>query len=132
MKLITCQGGRLLTLGEMAGGGEAPGASPSVTVAADVPAFSTGLPALDALAPGGALRRRAVHEVLSEPADGSPLFFAAVLARCSTGFQPVSGDSSNAQHGLEARATGHGLEARATGRATGHGQDARATKALIW
>ena len=86
MKLITCQGGRLLTLGEMAGGGE----GPSVTVAADVPTFSTGLPALDALAPGGALRRGAVHEILSEPADGSPLFFAAVLARaCGAGFQPA-------------------------------------------
>src|SRR5687767_981061 len=77
MKLITCQGGRLLTLGEMAGEGQ----SPSVTVSADVPTFSTELPPLDALAPGGALRRGVVHEILSEPADGSPLFFAALLAR---------------------------------------------------
>src|SRR5688572_22763783 len=101
MKLITCQGGRLLTLGEMAGGGEAP----SVTVAADVPSFSTGLPALDALAPGGALRRGVVHEILSEPTDGTPLFFAMLLARasCGTGDPPVS---LNENHGRVARATG--------------------------
>jgi len=36
----------------------------------------------DALAPGGALRRGAVHEILSEPSDGTPLFFAMLLARC--------------------------------------------------
>lgn len=80
MKLITSQGGRLLTLGEMPGGEELPAIASS-----QVPSFSTGLPALDALAPGGALRRGAVHEILSEPTDGTPLFFAMLLARCAVG-----------------------------------------------
>ena len=43
MKLITCHGGKLLTLGEMAGDG-------GPCAAADVPSFRTGLAALDALA----------------------------------------------------------------------------------
>lgn len=77
MKLITCQGGRLLTLGEMPGDARHSVVAP----ACDVPSFATGLPALDALAPAGALRRGAVHEVLSEPAHGTPLFFAMLLAR---------------------------------------------------
>src|SRR3954463_6544269 len=83
MKLITCQGGRLLTLSEMLG--DAGPARHVVAAAADVPSFTTGLPALDALAPGGALRRGAVHEVLSDPEEGVPLFFAMVLARHAVG-----------------------------------------------
>jgi protein ImuA len=81
MKLITSQGGRLLTLGEALGEGPA-----VVATSSDVPSFRTGLPALDALAPGGALRRGAVHEILSGPSDGTPLFFAMLLARaaCTT------------------------------------------------
>ena len=78
MKLITSQGGRLLTLGEALGEGPT-----VVATSSDVPSFSTGLPALDALCPGGALRRGAVHEVLSEPSDGTPLFFAMLLARAA-------------------------------------------------
>jgi protein ImuA len=31
------------------------------------------------------LRRGAVHEILSGPSDGTPLFFAMLLAACSTG-----------------------------------------------
>ncbi len=50
MKLITSQGGRLLTLGEMPGAEESPAAASS-----QVPSFSTGLLALDALAPGARL-----------------------------------------------------------------------------
>jgi protein ImuA len=80
MKLITCQGGRLLTLGEMPGEGGHSVAAP----ACDVPSFTTGLPALDVLAPGGALRRGAVHEVLAEPSHGTPLFFAMLLARAGS------------------------------------------------
>ena len=84
MKLITCQGGRLLTLGEMLG--DVNGVSQHViTAAPDVPSFTTGLPALDALAPGGLFRRGAVHEVLSDPDEGAPLFFAMVLARAAQG-----------------------------------------------
>jgi protein ImuA len=87
MKLITSQGGRLLTLGEALGEGPA-----VVATSSDVPSFRTGLPALDGLAPGGALRRGAVHEILSGPSDGTPLFFAMLLARaaCGAGFQPAS------------------------------------------
>jgi protein ImuA len=80
MKLITCQGGRLLTLSEMLGEGES-----AVTASPDVPSFGTGLAALDALAPGGAFRRGAVHEILSDPSDGTPLLFAMLLARCTNG-----------------------------------------------
>lgn len=78
MKLITCQGGRLLTLSEMLGEG------PSVVApATDMPSFTTGLPALDALAPGGVFRRGVVHEILSELSHGTPLFFAMLLTRAT-------------------------------------------------
>jgi protein ImuA len=80
MKWITCQGGRLLTLGDMPGEGLHTVATP----ACDVPSFTTGLPPIDALAPGAALRRRAIHEVLSEPSHGTPLFFAMLLARAAS------------------------------------------------
>lgn len=43
-------------------------------------AFTTGLAALDALAPGGAFERGAVHEILSDPGGGTPSFFALLLA----------------------------------------------------
>ena len=81
MKLITSQGGRLLTLSEALADG------PTVATPSDAPSFSTGLPALDALAPGGAFRRGVVHEILSEPSGGTPLFFAMLVARasCDTG-----------------------------------------------
>jgi len=87
MKLITCQGGRLLTLSEMLGDVDASsGAGRHVISAApNVLSFITGLPALDALAPGGAFRRGAVHEILSDPEEGTPLFFAMVLARATHG-----------------------------------------------
>jgi hypothetical protein len=80
MKLITSQGGRLLTLGEALGEGPA-----VVAASSELPSFRTGLPALDALAPGGAFQRGAVHEILSEPSDGTPLFFAMLLGRCAVG-----------------------------------------------
>jgi protein ImuA len=88
MKLITCHGGRLLTLGETPGDG-----LPCVSVSPDVPSFQTGLPALDALAPGGAFRRGTVHEILSDPAEGTPLFFATLLARAASGGALVWCDS---------------------------------------
>ena len=72
MQLISCHDGRLLTLDahslhDLALVGES--------------AFVTGLPALDALPPGGALARGAVHEILSEESHGTPLFLAMLLAR---------------------------------------------------
>src|SRR5947207_13074752 len=83
MKLITSQGGRLLTLSDMLREGPCVAAACVVDASSDVPSFSTGLQALDALAPGGAFRRGVVHEILADPADGTPLFFAMLLARAA-------------------------------------------------
>src|ERR1041385_1533318 len=43
--------------------------------------FVTGLQALDALAPGQAFARGAVHELLFQPGDGEPNFLATILAQ---------------------------------------------------
>ena len=108
MQLISCHGGRLLTL-NAAGADVASlrtarlGALPSPARKDD--ALVSGLPALDALAPGGALARGVVHELLADPADGAPLFVAMVLARSGTGGPSVSEDE---EHGRAARATGSG------------------------
>jgi protein ImuA len=69
MKLISCHDGKLHAL--ETGGLRAAGPG----------AFRTGLAALDALSPGGAFARGAVHELLTAPSDGKPLFLAALLAR---------------------------------------------------
>ena len=71
MQLISAQDGVLRTLPLQRLGG-AGGAT-----------FSTGLAALDALPPGGGFARGAVHEVLGEPAHGTPRFFALLLARAA-------------------------------------------------
>jgi len=42
--------------------------------------YVTGLSALDALAPGGRLQRSAVHELLTDPADGRAMVAAAIFA----------------------------------------------------
>lgn len=71
MQLISCHEGRLLTLDDARlrrGAGRS---------------FSTGLEALDALAPDGAFSRGAVHELLSHPKHGKPFFVATMLARCA-------------------------------------------------
>jgi hypothetical protein len=78
MQLISCHGGKLLTL-------NAPGADVAALPARKDDALATGLPALDALAPGGALARGVVHELLADPAEGTPLFVAMVLARGAMG-----------------------------------------------
>jgi len=93
MKLITSQGGRLLALGDALGEGPV-----VVAASSDVPSFRTGLTALDALAPGGGFQRGAVHEILSDPSDGTPLFFAMLLARaaCGAGFPPAPGGRQDA------------------------------------
>lgn len=99
MQLISCHDGKLLTLDADALGVR--GASSAV--ADKGRAFETGLGALDALSPGAAFARGAVHEILSDPAEGTPLFLAMLLARtCSKGPSPVSG---NHDHGRGARAT---------------------------
>jgi protein ImuA len=71
MRFISCHDGKLEVLGTQAF--RAPAAR----------AFTTGLDALDALAPGGGFARGAVHEILSAPEHGTPLFFAALLAAAS-------------------------------------------------
>src|SRR5947209_14478512 len=69
MQLISCHDGRLLTL-DAARLSTARGGT-----------FRTGLQALDALAPGGAFARGAIHELLSEPSHGTPSFLAMLLAK---------------------------------------------------
>jgi protein ImuA len=77
MQLISCHGGKLLTL-------SAPGEDGAALPARKQDGLVTGLPALDALAPGGALARGVVHELLADPSDGSPLFTAMLLAKSIT------------------------------------------------
>jgi len=78
MQLISCHEGRLLTLDETRLGN---GAGPT---------FRTGLEALDSLAPGGAFASGAVHELLSAPAHGKPLFVATLLARWALRESPLA------------------------------------------
>ena len=100
MRLISCHDGRLLTLDA-----EALGAGDAAACAAAGRGFVTGLPALDALPPGGAFARGAVHEILAEEGQGTPLFLAMLLAKGSTGILPVSETRGGFRHGQDARAT---------------------------
>lgn len=74
MQWISCHEGRLLTRADARSG-----------PAGQARAFRTGLDGLDALAPGGAFARGAVHELLSAPSHGKPLFVAMLLARGAIG-----------------------------------------------
>ena len=109
MRLISCHDGKLLTLDA-----DAPGACASATGGAAGHGFVTGLSALDALPPGGAFARGAVHELLCDPAHGTPLFLAMLLAKCGTGGPSVSEQEilGDEKHGRAARAM---AEAPATG-----------------
>src|SRR5690242_1901061 len=78
MQLISCHDGRLLTL-DAARLATARGGT-----------FRTGLHALDALAPGGAFARGAVHELLSEPSQGTPSFLAMLLAKNASLAEPLA------------------------------------------
>ena len=86
MQLISCHDGKLHRLnsgdGDTTFGGGAAAFNAPVNSARG--AFRTGLAALDALAPGEAFALGAVHELLSEPNAGSPLFVAMLLARAAT------------------------------------------------
>ena len=77
MRLISCHDGRLLTMD----------AARLSTARGGV--FRTGLDALDALAPGGAFARGAVHELLCEPAQGTPSFLAMLLAKAASRVEPA-------------------------------------------
>ena len=84
MQLISCHDGRLLTLDEARLGGS------SGRV------FRTGLEALDDLLPGGAFACGSVHELLSQPMHGKPLFAATILARGAVRGEPgVSGPAAS-------------------------------------
>lgn len=82
MQWISCHEGRLLTRADAQAG--QPGRER---------AFRTGLDALDALAPGGAFARGAVHELLSMPSQGKPLFVAMLLARAASA--PLAASPTN-------------------------------------
>jgi protein ImuA len=81
MRFISCHNGKIQTL------------SPQEFRAPASRVFATGLPALDALLPGGGFARGSVHEILSEPQNGNALFFTTLLARSS-----VELSDSNAAH----------------------------------
>jgi protein ImuA len=82
MKLISCHDGKLHALD-----------AGSSRIARQAHAdegrhtFRTGLDAFDALPPGGALARGAVHELLHAPGKAVPMFPAAWLARCAAAGQ---------------------------------------------
>ena len=92
MQLISCHDGRLLRLdADSPGVGRfGPAGVPCDSAAncgAGGAAFVTGLAALDALPPRGAFARGAVHEILSDPLDGTPLFLAMLLTRGAMGVE---------------------------------------------
>src|SRR5688500_19546710 len=91
MRMISCHDGKLQVLSEHAG------------TRHDDPlkTFRTGLDALDELAPGGALARAAIHEVLWDSKNGAlaPRTFAMVLARAVASFSPrYSGERRGKVH----------------------------------
>jgi protein ImuA len=124
MQLISCHDGKLLTLDahSLRGGRLEAGGLSSATGndnGVSDRAFITGLPALDALPPGGALARGAVHEILSEESHGTPLFLAMILAKssmgpCGTGILPVSSTFPNSNTAFSPITLRHGQDARAT------------------
>ena len=75
MKLISCHDGKLHAFDANRVGRR--------HAVDDRSAFRTGLEAFDALSPGGALARGAVHELLHAPGHAMPMFPAAWLARCA-------------------------------------------------
>jgi protein ImuA len=77
MQLITCHAGQLQSL-------SATTLRASSSEAIDTTkAFRTGLQKLDALPPGQAFARGAVHELLMPPTMGRAMFPAMMLARCA-------------------------------------------------
>jgi protein ImuA len=68
MQVITCHRGKLQTVTE-------------TYLASKNTGFRTGFPAIDHLLPGGVFAKGAIHELLSQPGQPRPLFFATLLAR---------------------------------------------------
>ena len=71
MPLVSCHRGKLQV------------ASSEALAAGKTRGFSTGLNAVDRLLHGEAFAYGAIHEILAEPGQGLPLFFAAMLARAA-------------------------------------------------
>ncbi|HET6250363.1 MAG TPA: hypothetical protein VFE47_21935 [Tepidisphaeraceae bacterium] len=80
MRLISAHDGKLLTLDA---------GCPTSNSVENERAFSSGIPALDAIAPGGGFSRGAIHELLTVPEDGKATFIAMLLARASCSLSPV-------------------------------------------
>jgi protein ImuA len=93
MQLLACHNGRLLRT-TLSLSGEADDALASRLKPGR--AFRTQLAALDAIAPDGAFACGAVHEILADPAHGSPKFFAAMLARAALNESSVGGGRGGA------------------------------------
>jgi hypothetical protein len=75
MQFISAQNGKLQTLSETAAEALTTSSSRS---------FTTGLQALDAIAPKQSFARGAVHELLFHPRHGQPRFVAALLAQAAS------------------------------------------------
>ena len=84
MQLVSCQGGVLRTVSVRG--------LPGATDARPGRSFVTGLAALDALPPGGAFVRGAVHELLFAPGHPPPRTLALVLARAALASAEGSAD----------------------------------------
>jgi protein ImuA len=89
MRLIAAHDGKLHTLDSN---------TPASGPASDNRGFSSTLPQLDAIAPGGAFARAAVHELLTEPNDGHAIFMAMLLAMAQG--KNVSPPDSSVAHSL--------------------------------
>src|SRR5690348_9814893 len=86
MQLVTCQGGALRTLSVRRLPGSSGAFAGAIAPDADAPpdrSFLTDLAALDALPPGRAFARGAVHELLWAPGHVPPRTFALLLARAA-------------------------------------------------
>lgn len=96
MKLISCHDGKLHTLDT--GGGAVARRLDRNETAGPTPAnaFRTGLDALDALPPGGAFARGAVHELLHTPGHAAPMFPTAWLAKCAADAAATAAAGRNA------------------------------------
>jgi protein ImuA len=73
MRIVSCHDGRLQFLAELG------------LKCAGKRGFVTGLKAIDSLTPNGCFASGAIHELLYAPADGRPMFFAAVLGQATCG-----------------------------------------------
>jgi protein ImuA len=71
MRLIACHDGKLLIRDC---------SDPVAGLVATGGSFSSGFADLDAIAPGGAFTRGAIHELLTDPGDGKAMFLAMLLA----------------------------------------------------